>query len=115
MSLILPTSITTGGVDIIAVQWTPMKFGDTAQPIVSGALVDHSIQCEGLFGAGTNIQIQGSNDGQNYHALTDPYSNTINMGSAQLRQTTEDTVWIKPVISAGDGTANLTITVCIRR
>src|SRR5882672_9876422 len=111
MSLILPTSITTGGVDIIAVQWTPMKFGDTAQPIISGALVDHSVQVEGTFGAGTNVQIQGSNDGQNFHPLTDPFSNTINMGSAQIRQTTEITAWIKPDITAGDGLENLTITV----
>lgn len=108
-------------IDPIAVQWGPgAKFGDSFQPLLSASLVDHSIQVTGVFGAGTNIQIQGSNDATsttngNYYALTDPFSNTINMGSAQIRQTTECTSWIKPVITAGDGTENLTITVAFRR
>src|SRR6266853_2150575 len=105
MTVWVPNQLTIGSVlDPLAIQRGPgAAFGDIFQPIVLG--VDHSVQCEGTFSGTTNIQIHGSNDattttnGQ-YHALTDPYSNTINMGSAQIRQTTEVTVWIKPVISS---------------
>lgn len=122
MTVWTPNQITVSGtIDPIAVQWGPgAVFGDTFVPIISASLVDHSIQVEGTFGNGTNIQIHGSNDATttttgHYHALTDPYSNTINIGSAQLRQTTEITSWIKPVITAGDGLESLTITVAFRR
>ncbi|SRR5258706_2095442 len=113
--------IVPGTIDPIAVQWGPgAKFGDTFQPVISASLVDHSIQCEGSFGSGTVIQIQGSNDATtitngNYHALTDPFSNTINIGTPSIRQTTEVTSWIKPAFTGGDGTENLTITVAFRR
>jgi len=124
LTLWAPVQITVPGtIDPISVQWgSPggAKFGDTFVPIISASLVDHSIQVEGTFGAGTIVQIQGSNDAistttGNYHALTDPYSSTINIGSAQIRQTTEITSWIKPSITAGDGNESLTITVAFRR
>ena len=116
--------IVPGTIDPIAVQWgssiNGAKFGDTFTPIISASLVDHSIQVEGLFGSGTSVTLQGSNDATstttgNYHALTDPFSNTIAMGSAQIRQTTEVTSWIKPAVTAGDGNESLIITVAFRR
>ena len=122
MTVWVPVQIVIGNsIDPIAVQWGPgAKFGDSFQPIISSSLVDHSIQVEGIFGAGTNVTIMGSNDATsttngNYHALTDPYSNTIAIGSAQIRQTTEVTAWIRPAITQGDSTENLTITVAFRR
>ncbi len=124
MTVWSPVQITVPGtIDPISVQWGSAggaKFGDTFVPIISASLVDHSVQVEGTFGNGTIVQIQGSNDAistttGNYHALTDPYSNTISIGSAQIRQTTEITSWIKPSITAGDGNESLTITVAFRR
>jgi len=113
--------ITAGTVDVIAVQWGPgAKSGDTFVPIISGSLVDHSIQVEGNFGVGTSVTLQGSNDAVsgttgNYHSLTDPYGNTIAIQSASIKQSTEVTSWIKPAITSGDGSESLTITVSLRR
>ncbi len=122
MTLWVPNQIVVGNnIDPIAVQWGPgAQFGDTFVPIISSSLVDHSCQVEGQFGNGTNVQIHGSNDATtnsngHYHPLTDPYSNTINIGSPQIRQTTEVTSWIRPAIVAGDGLESLTITVAFRR
>lgn len=115
MATIPPIPITSGSVDLIGISWGPMKFGDVAVPIISGSIVDHSIQVEGTFGAGTSVTLSGSNDGQNYHALTDPYGTTVAINTAAIKQTTEVTSWIKPAITAGDGTESLTITVSVRR
>ena len=119
MAVIPPTPITSG-VDVIAIQWSGAAFGDTFTPIISGSLVDHSIQVEGLFGVGTSVTLQGSNDATssstgNYHALTDPYGTTIAITSSSIKQSTEVTSWIKPAITAGDGTESLTVTVSVRR
>lgn len=115
-----PVSVNT--VDVISIQWGQgaAKFGDTFIPVVSGSLVDHSIQCEGTFGSGTSVTLSGSNDATStttgtYHALTDPYGTVINITSSALKQSTEVTSWIKPQITAGDGTEALTITVAVRR
>jgi hypothetical protein len=122
MTVWSPNSITLpGSVDIIAIQWGPgAKNGDTFTPIVSGSLVDHSIQVEGTFGVGTSVTLQGSNDAistttGNYHALTDPYGTTVAITSASIKQTTEVTAWVRPAITQGDGSENLTITVSVRR
>lgn len=82
--------------------------------------MDHSVQVEGTFGVGTSVTLQGSNDATssstgNYHSLTDPYGNVVAITSAAIKQTTEITSWIKPAITAGDGTESLTITVAVRR
>jgi hypothetical protein len=102
------------------IQWGPAKFGDTFLPVARGDIVDRSIQVEGTFGAGTNVNIQGSNDATtttngNYHNLHDPFSNVIIFTSAGLNQVTEVTAWMKPNIPSGDATESLTITVCARR
>lgn len=121
MTLFTYKSITApGSVDVIAVQWGPAKNGDTFVPLISGSLVDHSIQVEGTFGNGTSVTLQGSNDATstttgNYHALTDPYGTTIAITQAAIKQSTEVTAWVRPAITSGDGSESLTITVSVRR
>lgn len=120
MALITGVPIPSDLFDIIAMSWGPMKFGDNCVPIVSGSLVDHSIQAEGTFGIGTSVTLLGSNDATtttngNYHALTDPYGTTINIQSPAIKQSTEVTAWIKPAITAGDGSESIVATVSIRR
>jgi hypothetical protein len=107
-------------VDLITFQWGPMAFGDTAVPVARGDIVDRSIQVEGTFQTGTNVQMQGSNDAVStttghYHILTDPFAVPINITAASIRQVTEVTAWMKPVITAGTGTEAVTITICSRK
>ena len=121
MALIQPTPLFgSDGINSQTVQWVGANSNSQFQPVNRGDLVDHSFQVTGTFGAGTNVQIVGSNDATNitngtYFPLTDPFGTIINMTAAGLRQTTEMTVWVKPNISAGDGTENLTITLSVRR
>lgn len=97
-------------------QWGPgITQGDTMVPVGRGDLVDRSIQVEGTFGAGGTVALQGSNDGTNYHTLHDPFNNQITVTSASITQVTEITAWMKPVLTGGDGTTSLTITICVRR
>lgn len=121
MTVWAPNPISINTVDIVAIQWGPgAKNGDTFIPVISGSLVDHSIQVEGIFGSGTSVTLEGSNDAVStttgtYHPLTDPYGTTVAITSSGLKQTTEITAWIKPVITSGDGSESLTITVAVRR
>lgn len=121
MTTIVPQMIPgSDGVNSQAIQWVGAAFGSTFQPINRGDLVDHAVQVTGTFGSGTNVQIQGSLDATSttngtYFPLKDPFGNVINMTAAALNQTTEMCIWLKPAITAGDGTENLTITLGVRR
>jgi hypothetical protein len=73
---------------------------------------DRSVQVEGTFG-GSTCQVQGSNDGTNFHTLHDPLGNILNYTSAGLNQILEVADQMAPTIVGGSG-ISLTITMLIR-
>lgn len=89
--------------------------GDTGAPVEMPAFADRSIQVVGTFGSGGNLRIQGSNDGTNYATLTDPQGNDLNITAAKIEQVTEVVRYIRPNVTAGDGTTNLTVILLVRR
>lgn len=76
---------------------------------------DRSVQVTGTFGAGGSVRLQGSNDGSNWAALTDPQGNDLNITSAKIEAITEITRYIRPLVTAGDGTTSLVVTVFARK
>lgn len=97
------------------VVWTGLLNGDTGAPIKFPASAFKSIQFNGTFGAGGTIVLQGSNDGTNYYTLTDPQGNAISKTAAGLEAIEEICLWIRPSVTAGDGTTDLTATLLVRR
>lgn len=76
---------------------------------------DRCIQFDGTFGAGGTIKLQGSNDGTNWIDLTDPQGNAISKAAASIEAVSEITQFVRPFVSAGDGTTSLTATLLMRR
>ncbi len=97
------------------VQWTGLLNGDDGSPIAMPGHVFRSVQFTGTFGAGGTIQIEGSNDGTNYVVLTDFQGNNISKTSAALEGVQELTYYIRPRVTAGDGTTALVATLVMRR
>jgi len=89
--------------------------GETGNPLEFVSYVDRSVQVTGTFGAGGTVVLEGSNDGTNYHTLTDPQGNPLSFTAAGLLAVTEVCVFVRPRVTGGDGTTALTITLCIRR
>jgi hypothetical protein len=119
MSVIVPTFAKvmgpSGGPDALVATWGPMLNGDTGQPLKRPDLEDRSIQVTGTFGAGGSVTLEGSNDGVNFAALTNPQGTVIAITAAGIAQITEATVSVRPRVTAGDGTTSLTCTLCARR
>lgn len=107
------------GFDAHIIVWALMTSGtsDVGSPygIVLGA--DRSIQVTGTFGVGGNCRIQGCNEATpvNWATLTDPQGNALDFTAAKIEQVSEMTRWIRPSITAGDGTTSLTVTLLARR
>jgi hypothetical protein len=105
----------TGGIDAVVATWGPMANGDTGSPLKRPDLVDRSLQVTGTFGAGGSVAVEGSNDGVNFYALSNPQGTTIAVTAAGIVQIEEATVYVRPHVTAGDGTTSLTCTMCARR
>lgn len=131
---VIASVIGHGDIDGFQVTWGPMQNGDvgigvgntigTGQGAISVAgggfyagFADKSIQVEGTFGAGGSVALEGTNDGNTGHfrALTDPQGNTVAMTSAGIKALTEAVIWVRPHVTAGDGTTSLTVTMFFRK
>lgn len=91
------------------VTWASMANGDTGAPIQQLALSDRTVQVVGTFGVGGSVTLKGSNDGTNYVALTDPQGNAITMTAAGLEAVSELPRYVRPEVTAGDGTTSLSV------
>ena len=107
--------ITSFGDECHVVTWAALANTDTGAPIEMPGSSDRSIQFEGTFGAGGTVILEGSNDGTNYHPLTDPQGNDISKTAADLEMITELTRWVRPRVSAGDGTTAIVPTLFLKK
>lgn len=97
--------------------WTGLTFSglDTGQPWDTFDYADYTVQFGGTFGAGGSVSLEGSNDGTTYFVLNDVQASAITKTAAALEQVAEAPRWVRPVITAGDGTTSLTCTLYARR
>jgi hypothetical protein len=105
-----------GGDDMLAgVTWGNLQNGDLGSPLSRAQWADRSIQVEGTFGSGGSLALEGSNDGTNYRVLNDPGLNKLNITAAGITQINEITAFVRPHVTAGDGSTALTVTIVARR
>lgn len=97
------------------ISWVHMANGDTGQALEMPGSADRSVQVVGTFGSGGNLRLQGSNDGTNWNTLTDPQGNDVNITSSKIEQVMEVVRYMRPYVSAGDGTTSLTVLILVRR
>lgn len=97
------------------VTWTGLLNGDDGAPVQWVDYADRCVQAIGTFGAGGSITMQGSNDGTNWATMADPQGNNLTFTAAKLEQVLELPRYVRPIVTAGDGTTNLTVTICMRR
>lgn len=98
-------------------QWT-LNNGDDGTPVSFAEFSDKSVQVSGTFGVGGSVQMEGSNDvssPSNWSLLTDPQGNSIVKTATSLEQILEQTVWIRPKCTAGDGTTAIVVKLLVRR
>jgi hypothetical protein len=110
--------ITTQSTGTVIAVWSGILLGDTCKAVDYEAYSDRAAQVSGVFG-GATITIEGSlfplEAGAVWGTLTDPQGNNISMTAAKIEFVTEPTRWIRPVLSGGDGTTNLTVHMLMRR
>ncbi len=94
--------------------WPGMSNGDDGVPFELAQFPDRSVQVSGDFGVGGNLRIEGSLDGVNYYALSDPQGNDLNFVGGKIEAITELVRYLRPRVTAGDGSTSLTVTMLAR-
>lgn len=98
------------GNSAVVYTWAAMALTDVGLPIQGPGWADRAFQVEGTFGAGGRLEVEGSNDGVHYRTLNDPFGNVLSISSAGVYELTQVSLYIRPRVSAGDITTNLTVT-----
>lgn len=97
-----------GGLNIV---WGPgLLNGDTGAFVSIGR--DYwklTVQAVGTFGAGGTVVLEGSNDGVTTSTLKDVNNASISMTDNTIQRLEGIPGFIRPRVSAGDGTTNLAI------
>jgi hypothetical protein len=96
-------------------QWTGLLNGDDGNPLELYDYADGSIEFSGTFGVGGTIVWQGGNVAGNYYTLTDAQAAAISKTAAAIEQIAEVCRFVRPIVTAGDGTTSLIATLYVRR
>lgn len=95
--------------------WAGLLNTDVGDPQEFIEFADRSVQVTGTFGAGGAVVLEGSNDGTNYATLTDSTGTALSITAAGIKQITQITQFVRPRVTAGDGTTTLVATLLARR
>lgn len=93
---------------------------DSGDPVQMPGSADRSVQVLGTLGVGGSVRIEGSNAANptvdaDWAVLTDPQGGALDVTTLKIEQIEEIPLWIRPRITAGDGTTSLTVHLLVRR
>ena len=101
-------------------KWTPLTTtnsdGSVAGPKQgSPSLPDKTVHITGTAGSGLSIKIEGSNDNSNWVTLTDPQGSALIFTAIdKISVVQENPLYIRPNVTAGDGSTSITVIISAR-
>ena len=106
--------VTNVGKGVIKVTWSGLLNGDQGRAEDLTRYPDRAAQLTGTLGAGGSVNVEGSNDGGTTYAIlndTRGEGNPITLTALDMRAVLENPALLRPNVTAGDGTTNLTLTI----
>lgn len=107
MAITVHTSdASTGQADGVTATWPAIINGNQGDA-AGGPYITAFFVVTGTFGAGGSVRLEGSNDGTNWFALSSTALTAA--GSFAPLGAAEHPKFIRPSVTAGDGTTSLTV------
>jgi hypothetical protein len=103
------------GVPACLITWTLLDLDDSGAPVELVDYPDKTATITGTFGVGGSITLQGSNNNTDWFALTDGQGNAITKTASGMELIVENPRYVRPLVTAGDGSTNLTVQILCRR
>lgn len=111
-----PPTIGRSSSGVLVVSWVGLANSDYGQALSVPALADRSIHLLGALGTGGAATIYGTNKPDpnlatdtDWSILNDPQANPLVMSVLKVESVMEPTLWIRPKITAGDGSTLLNL------
>jgi hypothetical protein len=105
-----------GDFSLQLVTWSGLLNGDSGSAVKFAEWADRTIHVKGTFGVGGNVIIEGSNDGVTFATLNDATGTAMGTITAEsVKQMSEAPLYIRPRVSAGDGSTSLSVILLARR
>lgn len=123
-TIVNPPIVGRSSSDVMLVNWSGLTnaTSDVGTAVQVPALADRSVQVLGTLGTGGSVRIEGSNkaapdesSATDWAVLTDPQGNDLNLSTLKIEAITEPVLWIRPRVTAGDGTTSLSVTILFRK
>lgn len=98
--------------------WTPLTTTNAdGNPMsyASNGMGGVTFQIGGTFGAGGTVVVEGSNDGVSYFTLNDQANAAVSVSAAALKTIRDAPLYIRPRVTAGDGTTSITVTAAFQK
>lgn len=111
---LIASALQSGAPYFASVTWA-LSNGDQGIAAEYPEYSDRSVQVSGTFGSGGTVVIEGSNNGTDWAVLSDPKGYSLSVTSADIAGVVEMTRYIRPRVSAGDGSTNLEVSMFLRR
>lgn len=106
------TNATQTSVAFVA-NWAALGANDDGAPVMGAQYTDKNVQVTGDFG-GASLVFEGSNNGTDYAALTDPQGNNLSFSAPKIEMVSEATLYIRPRVNGGDGSTDLSVSVLMK-
>lgn len=103
--------------EVIAVSWPTMTFSgtDVGSALRLAEYADKTFQVFGTLGAGGSVLIEGSNDGVVWAPLSNRQGTAMAFAAIGFNTSQDRPVYVRPRVTAGDGTTSLTVIVAAHR
>ena len=98
--------------------WSGLLNGDTGKIFSAPGAADMTVQAFGTFGSGGTVIMQGTleelTSPTNFFTLRDGGDNLISFGTADAEMIAMVAAGLRPSVTAGDGTTDLTVILFVR-
>lgn len=118
MATVTPTNNgdIAGDGSVVMFTWTPLTTTNSdGSQVEMTPWADRCVQVSGTFGTGGTVVIQGSNDGTTWATLNQAQGSAASFTADSIKQIVETPRYVRPNVTAGDGTTSLTVSLIMRR
>ncbi len=110
-------TVTVSDDKIVTIRWSGLLNTDYGEPVRVARYPDKTVQVHGTFGTTAVVAMEGSNLDEPTTAVTDwgdcgdQVGAVLSIGELEPVVIAESPLWIRPIVSAGDGTTLLSVTI----
>lgn len=103
-----------GDDSVLLLDWAGLLNADQGSAVQFAKYADRCVQVTGTFGAAGSVTVEGSNNGVNWFPLSRMAGGPATFTAAGGAQILDNPLFMRPNVTAGDGTTNLTVSLCAR-